>query len=300
MPENFGYEVTAADAVELVQEILRSPIRFLDTANGYSGGESERRIGAGIAAFGGLPEDVVVATKVDPLDGDYSGSRVRRSVAESRERLRLPALPLVHLHDPEFHPWEAMTAKGGAVDTLVALKESGDIASIGLAGGHVPTMARYLDLGVFDVLLVHNRWTLVDRGADDLIERAIGQGIAVVNAAIYGGGILARRSDGGSLNYGYRPAHADTLRAIADMRELSRRHGTDLATAALQFSLRDDRIAATIVGFSKKERLGQIMRSAAAPLPELFWQDMTQLVPGHHAWLDHHDSSRPRATVPRN
>ena len=75
MPENFGYEVSEDDAVELVQAILTSPIRFLDTSNGYSEGRSEQRIGLAIARSGGLPADFVVATKVDPWGGDYSGDR---------------------------------------------------------------------------------------------------------------------------------------------------------------------------------------------------------------------------------
>ena len=74
MPENFGYEVSYADGVALVSRILDSPIRMLDTANGYSGGESERRIGAGITAFGGLPTDFLVATKVDARNADFSGN----------------------------------------------------------------------------------------------------------------------------------------------------------------------------------------------------------------------------------
>ena len=115
MPENFGYEVSYDDGVSLVGHILDSPIRMLDTANGYSGGESERRIGAGIAAFGGLPADFVVATKVDARNGDYSGKRVRASVAESKERLGLDVLPLVYLHDPEHFDFAEMSKPGGAV-----------------------------------------------------------------------------------------------------------------------------------------------------------------------------------------
>lgn len=287
MPQNFGYEVAREDAVELVQEVLRSPLRFLDTANGYSGGESERRIGAGIAAFGGLPDDVVVATKVDPAGGDYSGARVRASVAESRERLGLPDLPLVHLHDPEFWPFEDLTAPGGAVETLVALRESGEVGSIGLAGGDVRVVGRYLDLGVFDVLLVHNRLTLVDRSADGLVDRAHAAGVAVVNAAIYGGGMLARQQPGeGTPMYGYRPAHPETVTAVAAMREVCARYGTDLPTAALQHSLRDDRVASTVVGISKKERLGQVLDGAAADLPEDLWQELAALTPPPEAWLD--------------
>ena len=113
MPENFGYEVSEARAVDLVEAILESPIRFLDTSNGYSEGESERRIGLAIKRHGGLPPDFLVATKVDAIGSDYSGRRVEQSIRESRERLGVERLPLVYLHDPEFHDFEYMTAPGG-------------------------------------------------------------------------------------------------------------------------------------------------------------------------------------------
>ena len=52
-------------------------------------------------------------------------------------------------------------------------------------------MHRFLDLDVFEVLLTHNRYTLVDRSADELITRAADAGLGVVNAAYLGGGMLA-------------------------------------------------------------------------------------------------------------
>ena len=146
MPENFGYEVAYQDAVTLVRTILESPIRWIDTANGYSGGESERRIGDGIAAYGGLPADFLIATKVDAKGKDYSGDRVRASVHESKERLRLPHLPLVYLHDPEYHKFDELSGPGGAVEALQALKADGEIGHVGLAGGNVHEMSRYLAL----------------------------------------------------------------------------------------------------------------------------------------------------------
>lgn len=285
MPENFGYEVSEHDAVDLVRAILASPIRFLDTANGYSQGRSEQRIGRGIDLTGGLPADFLVATKVDPRDGDFSGDRVRQSVRESRERLRLATLPLVYLHDPEFHDFSTMTAPGGAVDALMRLRDAGEIGHIGLAGGDVHEMARYLELGVFEVVLVHNRWTLVDRSAAALIERADEIGVAVVNAAVYGGGILARPR-GTSTSYGYRPASEATLTAIGRMADVCERWNIDLATAALLASLRDGRIASTVIGFSKPARLQRIVVAAATELPEPFWDELEQLVPAPENWLD--------------
>lgn len=289
MPQNFGYEVAEQDAVRLVRDVLASPLRTIDTSNGYSGGESERRIGLGIAKYaaeqGGVPQDLLVITKVDARDGDYSGDRVRASVAESSERLGISPLPLVHLHDPEFHDFDAMTAPGGAVDTLARLREEGVIGHIGLAGGDVHELARYLELGVFEVLLVHNRWTLVDHSAEALIRDARQRGIAVVNAAIYGGGILANPR-GGSTTYGYRAAAPETLAAIAAMDDLAHRHGTDLATVALQASLRDPLVDTTVVGFSKPERIEAIVRSTRVELPDEFWDELDALRPPPHVWLD--------------
>jgi len=285
MPENFGYEVAEADAIALVEAILASPIRVIDTANGYSSGRSEQRIGAGIARAGWLPDDFLVTTKVDAKRTDYSGGRVRESVRESRERLGIDTLDLVYLHDPEFHDFDGLTAPDGAVQTLARLRDEGAVGHVGLAGGDVHQMARYLDTGVFEVLLVHNRWTLVDRSAAELIERATAAGIAVVNAAIYGGGILARPR-GTVKSYGYRPARAATLEAIDRMDALCARYETDLHAAALQWSLRDVRIASTVVGFSKPERITRLLDVAQVGLPDAFWDELEDLVPTRENWLD--------------
>jgi len=285
MPENFGHEVSRDDAVALVQHVLDSPVRVLDTANGYSGGESERRIGAGIAAHGGLPADFLVTTKVDAQGRDYSGARVRASVAESKERLGVDVLPMVFLHDPEFHDFDALSAPGGAVETLMALREEGEVGHVGLAGGTVQEMSRYLALGGFEVLLVHNRWTLVDRSATELVAQAEEAGVALVNAAVYGGGLLANPR-GGSTTYGYRPASPATLEAVAAMDRLCTEAGTDLATAALQESVRDPRVATTVVGLSTPARLDRLVTALQADLPEGLFAALHDLLPSRDHWLD--------------
>ena len=286
MPALFGRDLGHEDAVTMVEAILDSPVRWIDTANGYSDGESERRIGAGLARAGGLPADFWVATKVDARGRDYSGDRVRASVAESKERLGLPFLPLVYLHDPEQHDFDELTAPGGAVQTLMALREEGEIGHVGLAGGDARVMTRYLALGGFEVLLVHNRWTLVDHSAVDLLAQAGELGVSVVNAAIYGGGILAKPA-GTTDQYGYRPASRETLDAIAAMESACREAGTDLATAALRASVDDPRIDATVVGMSEPSRLAAVVAAVEADLPAGLLDELAGLLPGEHNWLDH-------------
>lgn len=284
MPQLFGEDVPAERAIDLVVRTLGSPIRTIDTSNGYADGESERRIGEAIVRSGGLPADVVIITKVDPRDGDYSGDRVRASVAESKERLGLDRLPLVHLHDPENFPFEQMTAPGGAVEALVALREEGVVERIGLAGGPVPEMRRYLALDVFDAVLVHNRWTLVDRSAGPLLVDAAARGIPIINAAVYGSGLLTDPVR--TPRYAYGPANEGVLRAARAMDEACRAHGVELATAALQFSLRDPAIATTVVGMSRPERLDATLAAAAADIPDELWEELESLVPESTWWLE--------------
>jgi D-threo-aldose 1-dehydrogenase len=225
---------------------------------------------------------------VDADGRDYSGARVRTSVAESKARLGLDHLPLVFLHDPEFHDFDEVAKPGGAVDTLLALRNEGEIGHVGLAGANVQEMARYLALGGFEVLLVHNRWTLVDHSAAELLDQAEAAGVSIVNAAIYGGGLLANPR-GGSTSYGYRPAHPETLACVAAMDRLCTEHGTDLATAALQASVRDPRVSTTVVGLSKPSRLDALVTSLAADVPDAVFDGLADLLPSRDHWLDFRD-----------
>jgi len=286
MPEVFGRDLAYADGVALAAYVLDSPVRVLDTANGYSGGESERRIGAAIAARGGLADDFLVTTKVDAAGRDYSGTRVRASVAESKQRLGLDSLPLVFLHDPEFFDFAELTSPGGAVDTLMRLRDEGTIGHVGLAGGDSREMSRYLALGGFEVLLVHNRWTLVDHSAAELLAQAEDRKIPVFNAAIYGGGLLAAPRSGRT-TYAYRPASDATLHAVRSMDRVCAEFGTDLATAALRASVRDPRITSTVVGLSTPARLDALLASLEADLPPELFTALAELLPGPEHWLDH-------------
>src|SRR5665647_2801185 len=98
-------------------------------------------------------------------------SEARRSIEQSLARLGLERVPLLYLHDPEKNAFADMVP-GGPIDVLLELRESGVAGAVGVAGGDVAAMTRYLELDVFDVLLTHNRWSLVNRNADALIDQA--------------------------------------------------------------------------------------------------------------------------------
>jgi len=287
MPDLYGYDVGESAAVDFVSALLRSPIRAIDTSNNYGAGTSERRIGKAIDLAGGVPDDFSVITKVDRAGDDFSGARVRESFRESRDRLGVETVPLLFLHDPDAFDFGYMASTGGAVDALVQLRDEGRAGAIGVATGDTRLLHRYLDLGVFDVILSHNRFTLVDRSADELFTRAVELGVGVLNAAVYGGGILAR--PGESATYSYRPASRELLAAIAAMDAVCARAEIDLATAALQFSLRDPRVDATVVGITSERRISSLIASAGVDIPDAVWDELSDLLPPASTWLDARD-----------
>ncbi|GIH25000.1 L-fucose dehydrogenase [Acrocarpospora phusangensis] len=275
----------AEQPVATMLEVFDGDITFVDTSNEYP--DSELRIGEALRARGGLPEGFVLATKVDPdpVSGDFSGDRVRASAEESLTRLGLDRLPLLYFHDPERIGFEEGMAPGGAVEALVALREEGVVDHVGVAGGPVGLLRRYVATGAFEAVITHNRYTLVDRSAEPLLAEAAERGIAVVNGAPYGGGMLVKGPDAHP-DYGYRPAGEETRNRVRAMRRICEEHGVPLAAAALQFSLREPRIASTIVGITAPGRVAQTLELAGWPIPDEMWDQLEPLAAPREDWLN--------------
>lgn len=274
MPQAYGYGVDEERALATLRAIFAGPFGLVDTARMYGLGESERRIGLVLAEMGGLPAGQIVQTKADwdEVGCRFDGGAVRRSVEGSLQRLGLSSLEIVYLHDPERASFAEVTAPNGALRALLDLRDEGLIRHVGVAGGDLDVLSRYLSLGVFELVITHNRYTLLDRTAEPLIAAAWASGIAVLNAAPFASGLLAKGLESGA-RYRYLAPDATAVRRYERLREICSRFGVSVAAAALQFSLRDDRLASTIVGLSRPERVPETLALVAEKVPDDFWEE---------------------------
>jgi D-threo-aldose 1-dehydrogenase len=278
MPEAFAYGVSEQDALATVRAFLSSPLNYIDTAAWYGNGESERRIGIVLRELGGLPDGAIVQTKAgrDPNGDDYRAETVKRRFERSLELLGLDKVHNCFIHDAEWAPFADVMAPGGVMEILQDYKRQGVIGNLGIAAGPIEVSRQYVETGMLDLLLTHNRYTLLNRSAETLQNEAKRRGMGVVNAAPYGSGMLAKGPDAYA-RYAYQSASPEMVAVTRTIQEICDRHGIPMAAAALQFSMLDPNVDVTIVGMSKPERVQQTIDLATIEIPQEVWDELAEL-----------------------
>ena len=127
---NFGWRLDSAATRAVVDAALEAGITFLDTADIYGGGDSERFLGEALA---GRRDRVVLATKfgmdMHGANGDAArGSReyMRRAIAGSLERLATDRIDLYYYHRPD-----GVTPLAETVAAMQELVEEGTVGALG-------------------------------------------------------------------------------------------------------------------------------------------------------------------------
>jgi D-threo-aldose 1-dehydrogenase len=283
-------DVTAAGAVDAA---LASGISYFDTAPHYGLGLAERRLGAALRRSAGA----VVSTKVGRLlepndtpepgddlgDGfavparwarrwDFTRDGVLRSLDESRRRLRRERIDVVLIHDPDDHMDEALDA---ALPTLVELRDAGVVGAIGAGMNSAPLLARFVATGVVDVVLLANRYTLLEQGAiDDLLPAATGHDTSVVIGGVFNSGILASDDVPADARYDYAEAPAQLVDRARRLADVCRNHGVSLPAAAVQFPLAHPAVACVLVGAASAEQITQAVAWMSDRIPDDLWPEL--------------------------
>jgi aryl-alcohol dehydrogenase-like predicted oxidoreductase len=183
-------EVDDADALAVLAAAAESGVTFLDTADVYGDGRSERLIGHFLAGNPGLP--MMVATKMgrrvqqDPAH--YNLANFRAWTDRSRANLGVDRLDLVQLHCPPA-PVYSRAAVYDALDTLVAEQR---IAAYGVS---VETTGEALTAiehpGIASVQIILNAFRR--KPLDEALPAAQAVGVGIIARVPLASGLLSGR-----------------------------------------------------------------------------------------------------------
>jgi len=298
----FAY-VTDEIAYETIESAWNAGVRYYDTSPWYGLGLAERRLGSFLHRQ--ARSEYVLSSKVgklltasrdndakkyfpftpspNNLRYDYTADGVKRSIEDSLQRLGVDALDVVFVHDlsPDNPwlpgPWEEQfeIARTGAFPALSKMRDEGVIKGWGLGVNSPEPILKLMDVADANVCLLARQYSLIDheRALHQVFPKARECGMTFVVGSSLNAGFLSgsARFNYGKENYkipGYAIAKRDRLRAIAA------RHGVDLRTAALQFSIAPDVAAALVVGCSSPEQALADYTSLETRIPDAFWSDL--------------------------
>jgi D-threo-aldose 1-dehydrogenase len=276
MPGTYGYGVSVEQAHDMVNAVFDSGINFIDTSRNYGLGRSEERIGEVIRARGGLPKGFVISSKLDRdmVTLRFDAGQARKSLEESLKALSVSKIELLHLHDPEHaRSLSEIDGPKGAIAELFKMKEEGLCDAVGLAAGRVDIMVPLLRAWDFDAIITHNRYTLLNRNAAEMMDLCMARGTAVLNGAPYASGVLAKGS-ASNAPYAYQKATDAVLAPVRNIEQVCAKYGIAPGAAALQFSMRDHRVLSTVIGMSKPERIAQTLAWATQDIPQAAWDEL--------------------------
>jgi aryl-alcohol dehydrogenase-like predicted oxidoreductase len=127
----FGDQTNAADSLAIIDYAFDQGINFFDTAASYTGGESEKITGKGLA---GRRDKALIATKIFyPVSDELNDSGLNRrhiiaSTEASLKRLNTDYIDLVYMHAPDYE-----TEMEETLDTFTALIRAGKIRYLGVS-----------------------------------------------------------------------------------------------------------------------------------------------------------------------
>ncbi|MEZ4733608.1 MAG: aldo/keto reductase [Caldilineaceae bacterium] len=278
-------------------------VRYFDTAPYYGYTKSEHRVGYFLRQQ--PRQDFVLSTKVGRVfkatrnlatfdkgswvgglpfefDVDFSYDGIMRSFEDSLQRLGLPSIDLLVIHDLDFyfHKTEArvnaylnqlFTSGWRALDEL---RRYGLVKGVGAGINELGMIPRFLDLVDLDFFLVAYGYNLLTQAMlAEEFPRCAERNISIIIGAVFASGILATGAVPGA-RYFYAPASAEIMEKTRRLEAICQRHGTPLPAANLQFLLANPLVASIIPGAIAPDQVQMNVNLLQQSIPAALWSDL--------------------------
>jgi aryl-alcohol dehydrogenase-like predicted oxidoreductase len=185
-------DVPEGEATEALEAALADGVTFVDTADVYGDGRSERIVGRVIAGLGAARPFVAtkMGRRLPQVHANYTPAHFREWLERSRENLGMETLDLVQLHCP---PTDVIT-DDALFDDLDSLVADGVIAAYGVS---VETCAQALLAiarpNVATIQIILNAFRL--KPLDEVLPAAAAAGVGIIARVPLASGLLSGRYD---------------------------------------------------------------------------------------------------------
>lgn len=304
-------KVEQSEANRLIARALELGVNFIDTADVYSFGQSERIVGQALKDLGVQRSEIVLATKTGgvmgskPNDQGASRGHIMDSVQRSLERLQVDHIDLYQIHasDPVTPIEETLRA-------LDDLTRQGLVRYVGVSNWRAGKIGKALGLSAalhatrFETLQAY--YSLAGRDVErELVPLAIEEGMGLLVWSPLAGGLLSGKFGPGAAaeegsrrtSFDFPPVNTDQAwRCVAQMRTIAEARGISVARVALAWLLSQPHVTSVIIGAKKISQLEDNLGAVDVVLTDdelVQLNDVSALPPYYPGWMvDHQDATR--------
>lgn len=296
-------DVDQKAADQIVERSLAAGVNFIDTADVYSSGESERLLGQALKNLDVPRKDVVIATKVYGVMGDKPNDRgasrghIMDSVEASLKRLQTDHIDLYQIHATD--PVTPIDETLRAFDDLIS---RGLVRYIGVSNWQAWRIAKALGIserrGFSRFETVQAYYSIAGRDLErEIVPLMNEEKIGLMVWSPLAGGLLSGKfgpgapgnGEGRRANFDFPPVDKDKAWAcVAVMREIAEKHGSNVAAVALAYVLAKPFVTSVIIGAKRIDQLDQNLAAVKLKLDAGDMQkldEVSALAPEYPGWM---------------
>jgi aryl-alcohol dehydrogenase-like predicted oxidoreductase len=279
---NIG-DLQVDEATDLLKGSVDAGINFIDTANVYGQGRSEKITGEAIRKLGLRRDDYVLATKflgeTGPGPNQRGASRyhIMQAVEDSLERLGLDHIDLYQIHG--FDPATPLEETLRAMDELVS---AGMVRYIGVSNWAAWQIAKALGiserLGLSRFASLQAYYTVAGRDLErEVVPMLTSETVGLMVWSPLAGGFLSGKYDRGNEKategrraaFDFPPVDKDRGYGVIDaMRPIAEAKGVSVAQIALAWLLHQPVVSSVIIGAKRQDQLDDNIASTKVTLSE--------------------------------
>jgi aryl-alcohol dehydrogenase-like predicted oxidoreductase len=296
-------ELRQGEVDGIVGRALAAGVNFIDTADVYSFGGSEKLVGQALKNLGVARKDVVIATKVfgemgpGPNDRGASRGHIMDSVRASLERLQTDHIDLYQIHGND-----AVTPVEETLRAMDDLTRQGLVRYFGVSNWQAWKIAKALGLseargwGRFETVQAY--YSIAGRDLErELAPMMVAEKVGLMVWSPLAGGLLSGKYGPGAntpegsrrIAFDFPPVDVERgWKCVAEMRRIGDEHGVSVARVALAWLLAKPHVTTVIIGAKTIEQLDDNLAATELTLsPEEIAQldAVSELPPEYPGWM---------------